>query len=202
MVDSELRVCLGRDMRRLITGRISSDDFSEAFYFRYAATRDQGVREIANLCSSLYTRQQSPSKRQLHPLVNQVDRGLIARSILFLESELEYQWPGDSISPGHRTIVGFTVFLMLPVLMAILLFWLPVPLAISEEFTTPLALVGILGMLGALCLICFQPPKSKVKLEEKYQQGEKEVWPFLRHHDLNQVASRCYVAACLDGQKI
>ncbi len=202
MVNSELRKTLNQDVHRLITGRMNADEFNEAFYFRYASTEDQGIREIANLYSSLMSVDLNAEDRNRQRNGNPAQRGLVARSILFLDSDLEYEWPGDSISPGQRTIVGLTIFLMLPVLMAVALFWLPVPIAVSEKFTTPLALAGVAGMFGALCLICFQPKRQKNRLDGLSRRGDSDLWPFRRAADLNRAACKCNLAAQFAGQKI
>jgi hypothetical protein len=191
MVDSELRTELREDVRRLYAGLMPRQDFEEAFYFRYASTDDQAIREVANLCAKIASGK-TPNPTS-DPDKSKRNKAALMRSMLFLNSNLDYEWPGDSVSPGHRTVVGLTLFLILPVIMAVVLFWLPIPVAISEEFTTPLALVGVAGMFGALCLICYQP-ESLHRQKDLLSGKDPELWPFRRVDDLQQVATRCHVA--------
>jgi hypothetical protein len=199
MVDIELRTELREDVRNLYAGLMPRQDFKEAFYFRYASTDDQAVREIANLCANYMSGRTSNSAADSGG--NMRDKALLARAMLFLKSDLDYEWPGDSVSPGRRTIVGMTLFLILPVIMAIVLFWLPIPVAVSDEFTTPLALVGVAGMFGALCLICFQPANSN-RQTDLFAGKDPELWPFRRVNDLKSTASRCNVAHEFVQQRI
>jgi hypothetical protein len=191
MVDTELRTELREDVRLLYAGLMPRQDFEEAFYFRYASTDDQAVREVANLCASIASGKTPIATGDLDTSAR--DKAALVRSMLFLNSNLDYEWPGDSVSPGHRTIVGLTLFLILPVIMAVVLFWLPIPVAISEEFTTPLALVGVAGMFGALCLICYQPASSN-RQQDLLSGKDPELWPFKRIDDLHKSANRCHVA--------
>ena len=55
MVDLELRHRLSQDLRRLVTGRMTNDDFDDAYYESYMDSNDIAVREISRFGWSLYS---------------------------------------------------------------------------------------------------------------------------------------------------
>ncbi len=201
MIDTQLRYALRQDMRDLISGRLDGAEFEDAFLFRYAQTDDQGVREIANIGRNLAAAPRE-SASSIHPLARPANRAILERSILFLQSGRDYEWPDDSINPGRQFIAGMTLLLILPVLMAVALFYLPESLGFSPDTTIPLALVGVIGMLGALWLICYQPSRSARQVSQQKLPGDPEVWPFCSWNDLNLAARQCRLAASLNTQRI
>ncbi|MEL6899243.1 MAG: hypothetical protein AAFP90_24330, partial [Planctomycetota bacterium] len=54
MVDSKLRKLLSQDIRRLVTGRMTNDDFDDAYYEHYGSSDDRAILEISGFRYSLY----------------------------------------------------------------------------------------------------------------------------------------------------
>ena len=94
MVDSDLRISLSQDVRRLATGRMSNDDFDDVYYEQYDSSHDRAVCEISGFCYSLYSSDLLlPMRlRGRHALDADTKRTCI-RAVLFLRSGLEYEWP-------------------------------------------------------------------------------------------------------------
>jgi hypothetical protein len=88
MIDRAARDQFSRNLRRLVSGKISNDQFEEGI----PATKDAAIAACADMAGILY------SDMKEHRLVgrNSVgpsDRREVLRWILFLDSEFEYLWP-------------------------------------------------------------------------------------------------------------
>jgi hypothetical protein len=102
MVDRRARDILSEQLRHLVSGQITNDEF---LYRTPTRTQDAGfwaVEDQAYLCySDLYTHKLTES----HALTKS-GRQSISRSILFLHSDLEYQWPKHPCEGFTRLILG------------------------------------------------------------------------------------------------
>ena len=181
MVDYELRESLVMNLKRLLAGQTGSVD--DAFYFRFTSTDDRGVREIATLCYSLFSKRPTSQPADSSLVKSQTMHRLLAKAILFLESELEYEWPAESLLPGRRAVFGLVFFLALPIVMAMVAFSVPVNVVAAQSFTLVLVLFSSAGMLFSLYLIAMKPAPVPIKSKKLGQRGDYEVWPFYRRGD-------------------
>lgn len=105
------------------------------------------------------------------------DRMLFDRCVLFLEANLEYQWPIDnfrmSAPPGTVAIALWAGMLLFGLLI------------IDREGGT----IAILSLLG-LALAALGRRKSRHHLRKMAQAGDVESWPFLRPLDYESAANR------------
>jgi hypothetical protein len=88
MIDHAARDQLSRNLRRLVSGKISNDQFEEGI----PTTEDSAIAACADMAGLLY------SDLKEHRLVGRnsigpSDRREVLRWILFLDSEFEYLWP-------------------------------------------------------------------------------------------------------------
>jgi hypothetical protein len=135
-------------------------------------------------------------KHELRP----EDRELFDRCILFLESDLEYDWPSAKFGDGRFLFAGpasslrswlgvgklFGITILLSVLIGIVSRWYP-----PAGFLVPVLLLVwivyglgrlVYGMISLIRRRFFKPrtkvlPELKVNLKLKFQAG-KEYWPF------------------------
>ena len=184
MIDSKLRHSLRSDVRRLLLDRVEVGEFDDAFFFRYTSTDDEGVREVASLCYSLYS--DTETERTHYRIASSGMRSTFARAFLFLRSDLEYEWQRDPVIPDRMLVCGIATFMMLPVLMAIAFFSLPLSVTTGQVFIILSALVASVGMLLAVYLICRRP--SSIRTRSQPCSGDYEVWPFFRESDLQRFA--------------
>ncbi len=192
-VDFELRKSLRRDLAQLISGRSGPEEFRDEACFRYSLTNDTTIREIANRCAEICG---NTSTRQTQPrmgISNADAQRMVARSILFLQSNnsLARSWQG--IGLHCRLVVGLLVFTLLPVLMGLLFFSLPVEWAASALCTVSLSIFGVAGMFGGVYLVCQPRPRLDFS-QTSNSTRDDEAWPFPNQQELLQAARKCYVA--------
>lgn len=97
MIDRELRTKLSGDLRALVTGRMTNDDFDDVYYGKYLDSDDQAVREIAEFGWTMYSSDLLyPYRLRGRHAVGPDERKFAARSILFLRTNNEYQEPPES----------------------------------------------------------------------------------------------------------
>lgn len=106
MVDLERRKKLAYHLRHLVTGLISNDEFEESItddisfgwlpeqYYRSKDAKfdDPIIRPILELCWCLYSDLENHKLTGKHQLSDEELKD-VARIILFLNSDFEYEWP-------------------------------------------------------------------------------------------------------------
>ncbi|WP_428740105.1 hypothetical protein, partial [Sulfurimonas sp.] len=89
MVDLSTRTEFAEQIRHLVSGQISNDEFED----RLPESKDKAIREIFwNGVWGLYDDLKEHKLRGPFR-IDKKYRGDIARWILFLKSDLEYEWP-------------------------------------------------------------------------------------------------------------
>lgn len=89
MVDREARKILAEQLRHFVSGRITNDEFESAVLA--VRTNDRGYWAVVEQTWLLYS---DLSQHKLTPHSLSPDlRRMISRSILFLHSDVEYEWP-------------------------------------------------------------------------------------------------------------
>ncbi len=182
MVDRELRDNLAASLRRLTSGAQPREGFDDAFYFRFCSTEDRAVREIATYCHSLIASEPA-GQSDLGGINSLLMHGLLMRSILFLQTELEYEWPAESLIPSRRAAIGLCLFMVLPAIMALLVMRLPVATIASLWFMLTFVAFSFAATLAALKLIAMKPAPTPMRSRKMLNRGDFDVWPFYRRGD-------------------
>lgn len=192
MVDVATRQSLSQNLRRLVTGRITNDQFDDVFYDQYNHSSDRAVAEVSSFCYSLYSSDLLLPYRLRGPYsVSTETRSAAASCVLFLRSGLEYEWPPFPDSLGIRVLAGLATSLGIPAGIALLLIGMTM---FADGWDN---VVGSYAILGALLLVsssafCFLwPGLLNNDWQAFYQAGDYDVWPFLRRQDFEhaQVSS-------------
>lgn len=110
MINRAARNQLSSNLRRLIAGTISNDQFEGR---TPASDRDAAILAITDMSWLLYS---DMKKHQLvgHHSIDPTSRREVLRWILFLDSDFEYRWPRISlpgIAPAQRTHSAWTRWL-------------------------------------------------------------------------------------------
>jgi hypothetical protein len=194
MIDLDVRRQLSQNVRRLVTGRMTNDDFDDIYYEVYAASADRAVREISAFCYGLYSSDLLGTYRlRGWHAVDPATRDAAARAVLFLRSGREYEWPDRPDNPGLRLLAGFAMFLGIPAGAALLLICIPLILSGSVDFGGTLALLG-LAVLGASVAFTLWWPRLLSREWEAFQNsGDHDVWPFLRCADFDGARQSCHM---------
>lgn len=198
MLDAELRKSLSQEVRRLVTGRMTNDDFDDVYYRSYISAGDRAISEIALSCYCLYNSDlMFPYRLRGSYAVDEGTRVAVARSVLFLRSGLEYEWPSFPDSPTLRVLAGFAMMYGLPAGIAFSLIGIPF-FAMSEFHdgtTGTLAVLGPLLLIGSVALAFFWPRMMSDKWRAFRGAGDFDVWPFLRRGDYDRARETCHMFA-------
>jgi hypothetical protein len=98
VIDRSARKKLSESLRHLVSGIYTNDKFDESVPLKSEDRAISGIFDFAwQLYSDLYTHKLT-GKHKIHP----VDKKTVARCLLFLKSDLEYEWPilNDRITLG------------------------------------------------------------------------------------------------------
>jgi hypothetical protein len=194
MIDHDLRKSLSQDVRRLITGRMTNDEFDEVYYDTYDSSDDQAVCAVASSCYCLYSDAFPYRLRGVHA-VDRETRSTAARAVLFLRSCIEYEWPP---MPGfHWLDVPHAFASTSGIPAGIVLSVLSIPLFLSEPYLVLglLALLGIVLLVGSIALIVWHRRFVSERWKSFRAAGDYDVWPFLRRADFDQARTSCHMFA-------
>jgi hypothetical protein len=189
MIDSELRIQLSQDLRRLVTGRMTNDAFDDLYHGHYICSQDRAVAAIAGFGWGLYSSDTlTPYRLKGRHSVSKVDRRVAARSILFLRSGLEYHWPDYPSFLANRLLGAFAFNLGLPGGIALLICSVPLLAAGIEgvEFLWPVAALGLLSTAFSVWYLCSGANRMEVTSpawQNWISAGDIDAWPFLRRED-------------------
>jgi hypothetical protein len=167
MVDHEGRRELQRRLAQLICGEISNDAF---FLTRFGST-DVSLREIWKFGNALmhdfypaYMR----GANKLSPEREEIAR----RCLLFLSSELEYEWPALSESSWcYWAFVSGCLSSALGIIAA------------SFQLRLLSILLVLIGAIACACSFAYQRRAHRKQLQAFEQTGNKNLWPFFRQSD-------------------
>ena len=193
MVDLELRHRLSQDLRRLVTGRMTNDDFDDAYYESYMDSNDIAVREISRFGWSLYSSDVlfAYKLRGSHR-VSGATRKAAAHAILFLQAENEYGYPENSDSFGD-SMIGCAWFS--GSLLGVAFVAIGVLILLSGDSTTGryCRLVGLAIIATCFLLAYEQCNQQKQFHEECDRLGEMEIWPFFDRASLADANGNNYL---------
>jgi hypothetical protein len=195
MVEPELRKSLSQDVRRLVTGRMTNNAFDDVYYELYESSGDRAVTEIASSCYCLYSSDLPlPYRLRGRYAVDDEVRSTAARSVLFLRSGLEYEWPPMPDNPGLRCLAGIALFGGIPGGIALLLISVPALfLTPIDDMICGLAVLGIILLIGSSLLTLFWPRLLAKDWDSFRQSGEYDVWPFIRRRDFELARRQCHL---------
>lgn len=91
MIDRLARTELARGLRRLVSGRVTNDEFEDQLPREVRSSRDAGVRAIRAATWKLYDDLREHRLEGPHAL-GRIGRRHVARWVLFLKSNDEYEW--------------------------------------------------------------------------------------------------------------
>ena len=111
MIDRDARNNLAESLRHLVSGRITNDQFEEAAW--WVESDDAAVDAVKWQAWQLYSdlREHRLTGRDA---VSESDRRIVARFILFLHSDLEYEWPRHPLEGLRRLLVSVLSLGMIP----------------------------------------------------------------------------------------
>jgi hypothetical protein len=193
MIEPTLRKHLSQDLRRLITGRMTNDDFDEVYGDSYETSTDRAVSQIAGFGYSQYSSGLLfPIRLRGRHAVDKETRCTAARAVLFLRSGLKYEWP---VTPDRECAA---IFRALGIPIGFLLSVTCIPLAIYAPSVGGFAYLSILGpllLIGAL-RVAFRL-RHEVSEDQRLfdESGDFEVWPFLRREDFDEARRTCHMFA-------
>jgi hypothetical protein len=188
MVDAALRERLAQDARQLATGRMTNDEFMDAYWDVYIDSDDRAVRQIAMFCDALYSDTHTYRLRGRQALDVETKR-TIARAVSFLRGDTEYQWPD---MPDYRlgeTLGSFLGYIAFPIGLALLIAaWVS---AFNSLFATIYAAVGALLLCTSIGILRFLHRKHRSNWRAFEKAFDYTAWPFISKEQLG-AARNCH----------
>lgn len=179
MIDIRLRHQLSKDLRRLITGRMTNDEFDDACAEFYFDSDDLAVREIAQFGWSLNSGDlPMPYRLRGRYAVDAATRKRAAYSVLFLRTENEYDYP-ETPESFADSMIGCVWFNGSLVGIAFLLIALLAFLGGDGEIAGNCFLIGTSIVAGCLLMAWVQHRLHDSFYQELDSIGDLDIWPFV-----------------------
>lgn len=172
MIDRDSRNTLAENLAALAEGTITNDQFLQS---RPETGHDRAVDEIWRFGDSLYS-DIAPYRLVGRNALSDDVRNVVQRCILFLQSDLEYEWPDFPYNIGDKWLVGGWMINMFMFPLLLFIEWIHMAIALYASGS----------LLWFICYIVAN------KVFNKYQQlfwkcgGDPAVWPFFRACDLER----------------
>ena len=168
MVVRAERNLLAEQLRRLVEGQITNDDFLRS---RPDKLEDTGVAEIWTYVDSLLSDLYCYRLKGKNALPQDVAER-VQRCIIFLRSDTDYAWPSITNACGTKLLLTGWLMLGLGVVLGNLLnmFWIAMLLGVSGT------------SFIAIHHVC-QKIYMRKQLTVLQQSGDLDAWPFLRKAD-------------------
>jgi hypothetical protein len=170
MIDRTMRHHLADSIEALVSGAIDTDEFV-ATIEECSRSADLGVVEISRFSRGLF--------HDLYPYKlndNQIDEHttlLVRRSVLFLRSSCEYQWPK---LPEFK----FSTYLFICGLILLLLALVAAWSSLSVLWYLVLMTTGAILLVS---VFTYQSIRQKQISAQYWSHVDKAVWPFIRQSD-------------------
>jgi hypothetical protein len=185
MVDDQARRKLGQDLRQLVAGTITNDDFDDAQIDVYCDSQDAAVRLVSWWGWSLY----SDSHRYRLRGRNRVDaatRRIAARCVLFLRDKREYEWPAapsTALADVSWTLACYGI----PAGIAVLLCCAMLLASRTKDvaFMVPIGIAASAWLAWSVWFRVKGYRRAMNSPEWRAWQacGDYDVWPFFRRED-------------------
>ncbi|WP_442485415.1 hypothetical protein [Aeoliella sp. SH292] len=193
MVDTELRLRLAQDMRLLVTGRLSNDDFDDSYYDYYRDSKDPAVRVIGEFCWALY------SSDVLWPYylkgwheIGRETKRTATYAFLFLHTNREYGYPLEDDTSGRilRTFVQSILVILGTTLLVCA--WLAFSCRDPDlGWLMTGTGIGVLGLSAAFWKL------GRLAANTHWQRanamGQLDVWPFLSRDAVAEANGHLYL---------
>jgi hypothetical protein len=184
-MDHALRRALSQDIRRLVTGRMTNDEFDEV-YDRCMQSQDLAVQQIAEFGYCLYSSDVLiPYRLKGCHAVDRATRRTAARCVLFLRSGLPYNWPRLSDPWIAGLLYGLALLGGIPTGLILLAIGMPYLLSGGREaeFWRQVVIVGTLLFLGSLAFVVGSSQLNAKVRRRGMALGDFDVWPFFRREE-------------------
>ena len=179
-VDREARDQVAVDLRRLATGRMINAEFDDRYYRCWKESQDLAVSEIAKFAWGLYGSDRSYRLKGRHAVSPEARRAA-ARAILFLHTNLEYQWP---VQPEINLL-----WLLLPA--CYLLLWIA---ALWGGFMSRQSDAWVIVFVGlaSVPVVFWLVGRSRFRKERTLfiRSGDVDVWPFISRADFERARKK------------
>ncbi|WP_213999725.1 hypothetical protein [Arsukibacterium sp.] len=106
MIDREARNRLAELIRALASGRITNDEFEDAL----PLSEDNAVKEVFHHGAWCLYSDMKEYRLKGKDALSTEERSLVARWILFLKSDYEYEWPSASFREHVLKLVSLGIF--------------------------------------------------------------------------------------------
>jgi hypothetical protein len=200
MIDNFHRKSLSQDVRRLVTGRMTNDEFDVVYFEQYESSDDLAVREIAGMCYGLYSSDVLIAYRlRGRHAVDAETRRTAARAVLFLRSGREYNWPQWPDDPGLRLLAGLATFLGVPLGVVLLMAGGMLALGGPAADAVIVAICGLLILAASLGLALNWQKLFEPNMVRFRSAGDFDVWPFLKREEFDNARQTCHLLGSKRG---
>lgn len=176
-VHREKRSELREKLRRLVDGEITNDDFDDYFGSGALEGDDPALPAIGQLGWGLYS-DTSTYKLTGASAVRGEARDCCDRALLFLTTDLEYEWPEMRCSPP-----SFWAGPAMPLLVAVI--FVVTGYLRADGVGALLLFVGLLCSLIPVHWLATYAERRRAS-EAFRNSGDFDAWPFLRRSDLER----------------
>ena len=194
-MDIELRRRLSQDLRRLVTGRISNDEFDE-IHQRCSESNEEAVRSIAEFGYGLYSSELLlPYRLTGFHAVGPATRRTAARCVLFLRSELSYEWPALPERWFLGLLLGMSVMVGIPTGLILSIIGTASVLSNGRDqgFWRSVTIIGS-AILAAGAAYVIVVTRFTNRDRRRWQSvGDFDVWPFFRREQFYEARRNCFL---------
>jgi len=170
MIDLTMRYHLADSIEALVSGAIDTDEFV-ARIEECSRSSDLGVVEISRfsmgLFHDLYPYRLNSDKIDEHTIL------LVRRSVLFLRSSCEYQWPK---LPEFKFSTYLFICGLILLLLALVAAWSSLGIL---WYLVPMTIGAIL----VASVFAYQSIRQKQIIAQYWSHVDKAIWPFIRQND-------------------
>lgn len=166
-------------LRRLVIGRMTNDDFDDRYSEKWYRCEGAAVSEVADFGWSLYSDFPTYKLKGRHAVPPE-DREIASRAILFLQTDLDYQWPKNvkGVVPFF-SLWGPGCFLFCGLILLLLA-------AFSTGWNAVMfAVMGFLAIIPLFHWLATRRGRQE-ELEEFCSGGDCDIWPFNRREDFSK----------------
>jgi hypothetical protein len=187
-VDPQTRRNLALSLQRLVSGDMTNDQFDHRCHGTWFSSEDPAVVEIATFGWSLYSSDLPlPYRLKGWYAVDDEERQVVERAVLFLHTRREYGWPTapDAVVP-YWCIWGPGFYLLIGILFSFIgAVSLMLGSGLSERIQgTAAETLGVLALLGPTYRWMVDRRRSPEQWKRFREAGDVTTWPFLNQADL------------------
>jgi hypothetical protein len=182
-VDARARSELAFNLRRLVTGQMTNDEFDDFYYSACCHSKDRAVVEIGEFGYCLYSSDLLlPYRLKGRHRVAKEVRRIAARCILFLATDRPYEWPKHPDRPFLSLLMGLLQPLSIAGPIALFVVW--ILFVFGNRTRVPLIDIGLPVLAATLALagwfVSSEWCRETDALRQYKASGDYEVWPFLK----------------------